>query len=63
MINLKESTLVNEAIKHLGYKTSKYIYTLFFNFISRTNFQLQWILWFIRFIKQHVIVSCNVLEN
>ncbi len=25
MIGLKESTLVNEAIRHLGYKTSKYI--------------------------------------
>jgi hypothetical protein len=25
MITLKISTLVNEAIRHLGYKTSKYI--------------------------------------
>ncbi len=25
MINLKELTLVNETIKHLGYKTLKYI--------------------------------------
>jgi hypothetical protein len=25
MINLKELTFINEAIKHLGYKTSKYI--------------------------------------
>jgi hypothetical protein len=25
MIGLKDSTLVNEIIKHLGYKTSKYI--------------------------------------
>jgi hypothetical protein len=25
MIDLKKSTIVNEAIQHLGYKTSKYI--------------------------------------
>jgi hypothetical protein len=25
MIGLKDSTFVNETIKHLGYKTSKYI--------------------------------------
>jgi hypothetical protein len=25
MINLKELTFINEAIIHLGYKTSKYI--------------------------------------
>jgi len=25
MINLKESTFINEVLKHLGYKTSMYI--------------------------------------
>jgi hypothetical protein len=38
MINLKESTLVNEAIKRLGYKTSKYIYTLFLILFQEQTF-------------------------
>ncbi len=65
--------LINEAIKRLGYNTSKYIEEnsyvhlnwsckINFSFISKVDFYVQWILWFNMFIRWHV-VNCNVVEN
>jgi len=77
MIGLKDSTLVNEIIKHLGYKTSKYIKVdpyVHFNWICHTiytfllfhfkaSFHLQRIFWFDKFVGQHDVMSCNVMDN
>jgi hypothetical protein len=78
MISLKELTLVDEAIKCLGYTTLKYIkvdpyahpnwicntiHILFLISFQELNFYFQWVLWFDRIIRQNDVVSCNVMEN
>jgi hypothetical protein len=77
MINLKESTLVDESIKHLRYKTLRYIkanpyvhlnwfcntiYTLLLILVQKQNFTFNE-LWTDRSIGQHDVVNCNVMEN
>jgi len=76
MINLKESTFINETIRHLKYKTLKYIkgdpyvhpnwicntiYTL--PLILFQKYAFTWILWFNNSIRQHDVLSYNVVEN
>jgi hypothetical protein len=77
MIGLKELTLLNETIIHLGYNTSRYIKAnpyvhpnwicntilITFNFTLKVDFHLQWILWSNNFVGQHDVMSCNVMEN
>jgi hypothetical protein len=77
MINLKETTLVNESIKCLRYKTLTYtkanpyvhpnwiyktIYTLLLILVQKHNFTFNE-LWTNRSIRQHDVVSCNIMEN
>jgi hypothetical protein len=77
IINLKESTLVDESFKCLRYKTLRYIkanpyvhpnwicniiYTLLLILVQKHNFTFNE-LWTNMSIGQHDVVSCNVMEN